>query len=173
VSHKHLGDNDMDAVVLRALARMPRPLPSLGFADRVMARVRLPQPRAVVLMHRVRSWALEPRRALALAGAYAVAATIALGFSIPWLIQHSATIRAGTDWLTVRTSGVAREWMLTAASWAMSTGLTDLFKSLSLTGGRLWVAAGALTAGYAACALGLHFLLRAPRGTNGAVPVSQ
>lgn len=168
MTHNSLGDAAVDALVIRELSRLPSLSPSAGFSNRVMSRVRLPQPKAVVLYHRAKAWALEPRRALALAGAYAVSATAALALFLPWLIGHSAAVRFAADWMTTRVMGGLRDWMLAGASWAMSSGLTDWFRSLSLSGGRLAVAAAVLTAVYAGCAALLHVLLRAPRGAHAA-----
>lgn len=171
MSHKNLSDADLDSLVLRELSRLPRVAPSIGFSDRVMSRVRLPQPRAVVLFQRTRAWAAEPRHTLALAGGYALSAVVALSVVVPWLFQHSAAIRFVTDWASARVVGAAREWAIAAAGWAVSTGIADAFKSIPLSGGQLWLAGGLLTAGYAGSAVGLHYLLRAPRGNDAPVQV--
>ncbi len=166
MTYNDLHDADLDARVVRELSRLPSLSPRSGFSDRVMSRVRLPQPRAVVLFHRVRTWASEPRRALALAGGYAVTAAAALAVLLPWLFRNSAVIRSASDWVTVQLFGALRDWSLALAGWTVTSGLTDWFNNLDLGGGQLALAGGLLTAGYAACALGLHFLLRAPRGTH-------
>lgn len=169
MTYNDLADSELDARVIRELSRLPSLSPRSGFSHRVMSRVRLPQPRAVVLFHRARSWASEPRRALVLAGGYAVTATAALALLLPWLFRNSAAIRVATDWVSVQVLGALRDWSLALAGWTVTSGLTDWFRSLDLGGGQLVLAGGLLTAGYAACALGLHFLLRAPRGTNAPV----
>ena len=167
--HKRLPDSELDAIVVRALSRLPAYTPSRGFAGRVMARVQLPQPAPVVIYRRVRSWAAQPRHAMALAGAYAASAAVAMAVVVPWLLAHLPAIGFAGQWAMTRVSGAAREALLAAAGWAVTSGATDLFRSLQLTGGRLWLAVGALTVGYAGCAVGLHVLLRAPRGKD--VPV--
>lgn len=169
MSHKNLSDADLDGLVIRELSRLPHLTPSIGFAGRVMARVRLPQPRAVALFHRARIWAAVPRHTLALAGGYALSAVVALGVVVPWLFNHSTAIRFATTWATERVLGVAREWALAAAGWAMSSGLTAAVRSLQLTAGQVWLTAGVLTTAYAASAVGLHYLLRAPRGNDATV----
>jgi hypothetical protein len=167
--HKHLDDADMDATVVKVLSRLPVIAPSRGFADRVMARVNLPQPGPVVLYRRARAWAAQPRHALALAGGYAVSAVVAIMIVVPWLLARLPQIGFAGQWAIARASGAAREALLTVAGWTVSSGAADLFRSLQLSGGRLWLAIAALTIGYAGCALGLHHLLRAPRGKD--VPV--
>ena len=104
-----------------------------------------------------------------LAGGYAVTATAALALLLPWLFRNSAAIRLATDWVSVQVFGALRDWSLALAGWTVTSGLTDWFRNLDLGGGQLVLAGGLLAAGYAACALGLHFLLRAPRGTNAPV----
>lgn len=165
--HKQLGDAELDAAVVRALSRLPSRAPSRGFADRVMARVQLPQPSPVVLYRRVRAWAAEPRHALALAGGYAASALVAMAFVVPWVLAHLPAIGFVAEWVAGQASGAARRGLLTISQRAASSGAADLLQSLS--GGRLWLAVTALTLGYAGCAAGLHYFLRTPRGKH--VPV--
>ena len=165
--HKQLGDAELDATVVRALSRLPLHAPSRGFADRVMARVQLPQPSPVVLYRRARAWAAQPRHALALAGGYAASALVAMAFVVPWLLAHLPAIGFTAEWVAGRASGAARRGLLTISQRAASSGAADLLQSLS--GGRLWLAVTALTLGYAGCAAGLHYFLRTPRGKD--VPV--
>ncbi len=156
-------DKDFDARLIGELSKLPSLSPSPGFGDRVMARVRLPQPRSVVLFHRAKAWAMEPRRALALAGSYAVAASVALAYFVPWLIGHSAAIRMATDWTATEVVGGLRDWMLAAAGWVVSTGVPDRIRALPIGTGGLVAAGIALAAAYAGCAIALRYLLRAPR----------
>lgn len=165
--HKQLGDAELDATVVRALSRLPSHAPSRGFADRVMARVQLPQPSPVVLYRRARAWAAQPRHALALAGGYAASALVAMALVVPWLLAHLPAISFTAEWVAGRASGAARQGVLTLARWVASSGAADLLQPLS--GGRLWLAISALTLGYAGCAAGLHYFLRTPRGKD--VPV--
>jgi hypothetical protein len=169
VSWKDLTDAELDARVIRELSCLPSLSPRSGFSDRVMSRVRLPQPKAVVLFHRARRWAMEPRRALALAGSYAALVTVALVALVPWLLGNSAAIGAASDWVALQVVGVVREWTLIIAGWAVTSGLSDWLKNLNVGTGTLVLAGGLLTAGYGASAILLHRLLRAPRGTHATV----
>ena len=92
MSHKQLSDMELDALVVRSLSRLPAHAPSRVFSDKVMNRVGLPSPRAVVRYRRARAWLAEPRRALALGGAYAILAVVALVVAVPWLVQHLSLI---------------------------------------------------------------------------------
>ena len=172
MTDKQLSPSELDQALVRDLSRLPLYSPSRVFAAGVMARVRRPQPRALVLYRRARAWALEPRRALVLGSAYAAVAGAALWVAVPWVFAHSPAI----DFVAGRVSswfvGVVRDAALAAAGWAVTSGLTEFVRSLSLTGERLWFAAGTLVVGYASCAAGLHYLLRTPRGKDAALQPS-
>lgn len=169
MTDKQLDDSQLDAAVVGALSRLPSFVPGRGFADRVMARVDLPQPAPVMLLLRARAWATQPRHALALAGGYAVSAVVATAALVPWLLAHLPAIGYAGQWASSRLTGALREALLTLAGWVVSSGAADVARSLGLNGGRLWLAIGALVVGYAGCAVGLHQLLRTPRGKD--VPV--
>jgi hypothetical protein len=169
VSHKHLGDADLDAAVIRALSRLPSMSPGPGFSDRVMSRVRLPEPKSVALMTRAVRWAREPRRALALAGGYAVSAAAALVVLVPWLLQNVTAVRVGLDWAGGVVLRLIGDGTVAATNWTLSSGVAQWFSSLSLGGMRLVFLLAAAGAVYAGCATLLHFLLRAPRGSHATV----
>ena len=166
MTHNDLNEADRDTRVIRELSRLPALSPSPGFGDRVMARVRLPQPKAVVLFRRARAWALEPRRAFALAAGYVVTAITTLGFAVPWLLAHSAAFRVAGNWFSTQILGGLREWALTLAGWAFSSDF--MTRVASIGSGRLIAGAAVVTAVYGGCGLMLHRLLRAPRGTHAA-----
>ena len=168
MSHKQLTDQELDALVVRSLSRLPAFAPTRGFEAAVMARVVLPQPRPVALYRRAWAWAAEPRRAIALAGAYAVAALVALGVTVPWLLAHSPQISFGVDWALGRSLALVHQASATFAGWTLSSGLANRLESLPVTAA---LAAGSLiAAAYAGCAIGLHFLLRTPRGLDATLP---
>ena len=171
MTRKQLDSNELDAMVVRSLARLPSHGPSRAFADRVMDRVQLPSPWALVRYRRARAWVSQPRRALALAGAYAVFATVALMVAVPWLLTHSPAISFAYDWTIGRFAALLRDGTIAVAGWAVSTGLTGFVRSLPLSGPQVWALAFAATLAYAGCAIGLHFLLRAPRGKHAPVQV--
>jgi hypothetical protein len=70
----------------------------------------------------------------------------------------------------VRGAVLGRELFLTVAQWSVSSGLSDLV-GLVPRGPVLWAGALVVTAAYAGCAFGLHYLLRAPRPDAASVRV--
>lgn len=170
---KQLAADELDAVIVRELSRLPIYAPSRSFTERVMAQVALPEPRALVTLRRARAWALQPHRVLALASGYAVTAAIALGVAVPWLLAHASSIGFATSWLEARAIGAVREGVIGAAGWVMASSLYGFVRSLSLSSGNLAVIFSGLSVGYAVCILGLHQLLRAPRGKDVTVPLSR
>ena len=163
---KPLADREMDRLVVRALSRLGEVAPSRSFSNRVMARVAMAQPRPLVLFHRARAWALQPRHAMVLGGAYATLAVAALVLVVPWLLANSPAIRLVADWVVVRGASVVRDAVLAVAQWSVASGLTSLVRSLLRSAPSLWVGALLLTAAYTGGALLLHALLRAPRGAR-------
>lgn len=169
MTDKQLSPSQRDEKLVRELSRLPSFAPSRGFRANVMARVRRPQPSAVVLYRRAKAWALEPRRALVLGGAYAAVAVAALWVAVPWVAQNTPAIRFVTGLVSGWFFEAIRDGALATAGWAVSSGVAEFVRSLALTGERLFIALGTLTVGYASCGVGLHYLLRTPRGKDVAL----
>jgi hypothetical protein len=170
VTDKYLEQDELDRLITRELSRLPCYAPSRGFQGRVMAHVRLPEPRALVVLRRTRAWVLQPRRALALAGAYAACAAIALGFAVPWVLQNSPSISYGTGLMLAKVLGAARELGMALAGWVLTSRSYETVRSLPILQEHLAGIAVLLTVTYAAAAVALHHLLRGPRGKS--VPIS-
>ena len=116
MTRKQLTDTEFDAFIVRSLSQLPSHAPSRAFTDKVMNRVQLPSPRPVVAWRRARSWVAQPRRALALAAAYACVASVALVVAVPWLVQRSPAIRFALDWTVSRSAGLMRDITISVAS---------------------------------------------------------
>ena len=170
MTDKYLEQDELDRLITRELSRLPCYAPSRGFQGRVMAQVRLPEPRALVVLQRTRAWVLQPRRALALASAYAACAAIALGFAVPWVLQHSPSISYGTGLMAEKVLGAARELGMALAGWVLTSRSYEAVRSLPILQEHLVGFAALLTVGYAAAAVALHRLLKSPGGKS--VPVS-
>ena len=163
LTRNYLSNEELDALVVRSLSRLPTFGPSRFLTAKVMSRVQLPAPRAVRAWRRGRAWLAQPKRALALAGGYALCATIALIVAVPWLVENSPAIAFAYDWVVSRGGALLRDAALALAGWAVSSGVADAVRSVPLSATSVWVLAFAVTAAYAAGAISLHFLLRAPR----------
>ena len=171
MTDKHLELNDLDALIVRELSRLPAFELSRGFSHRVMAQVRLPEPKAVVALRRVRAWALQPRRALALASAYAACAVIALGFAVPWLVQHSASISYGAGLAADKALASARETGMALAGWVWTSRSWDTLRSIPVLREHLVPLLALLSAAYAGAGVALHRLMKTPEGKR--VPVAR
>lgn len=171
MTDKHLEPNDLDGLIIRELSRMPSFEPSRGFADRVMAQVRLPDPRAVVALRRARAWVLQPRRALALAGAYAACAIVALGIALPWALQHSATLSYAAGTAAESALHAAREWGMALAGRILTSPSWETVRSLPILREHLVPFLALLSLAYAGAGVALHRLMRIPRGKR--VPVAR
>ncbi len=164
MTDKHLEPIDLDALIVRELSRLPSLEPTRGFSDRVMAQVRLPEPRAVVALRRARAWVLEPRRALALGAAYAACAVIALGFAVPWVLQHSAGIASGAGLVADRVLGAARDAGMALAARLFTSPSWETLRTLPVLREHLVPFLALLSVAYAAAGVALHRLLKAPGG---------
>lgn len=170
MNDKYLHQDELDRMIVRELSRLPFHGPARGFEERVMAQVRLPAARVIVAVRRARAWALEPRRALALAGAYAVCAAVALGFAAPWVLRHSAPIALGLDSIGEWLVATARDLGMTVAGWVLTSRSYETLRSLPVLREHLVPILALVTAAYGAAAIALHRLLKDPRGKH--VPVS-
>jgi hypothetical protein len=163
VTDKQLDALDLDAAVLRELTGLQAFAASRAFADTVMARVRLPQPAALTLLRRAGGWVLQPRRAVALATAYAASVAVALRLAVPWLADHASTLALATSWVGTHLRAGLDSATLAAADWAVRIGADSALRSAAAAGPRLWAIVATLSIGYAVGGYGLHVLLKTPR----------
>lgn len=163
MTDKQLDVGGLDGAVLRELTALRGFALRGAFADSVMARVRLPQPTWLVNIKRAGAWIIQPRRAVALATAYAASVAIALRLGLPWLAAHSSAIKLAATWVAGQASALVSTVALAAGDWAVRIGAMDAVRSAVASGPRLWGALAALTVGYAVCGYGLHALLKTPR----------
>lgn len=167
---KKLDAGDLDMTVLRELTALRSFAPGRGFSDRVMAQVRLPQPAAVVLFRRAGAWVMQPRRAVALATAYAATVVIALRLAVPWLEAHTSALKLGVAWVGTQVGGLFNTAALGVADWAVRSGAADAVRSAA-SSGVVVPALAALTIGYAVGGYGFYALLKTP-GRNDALASS-
>jgi hypothetical protein len=164
VTDMDLQQDDFDRLITRELSRLPSFAPSRDFGGRVMAHVRLPDPKAVVVFRRARAWALQPRRAFALAGAYAVCAAVALGVAVPWGLEHAPSLSYGASLAFAKLSGAASDLGIRLAGWVLSSRPYETLRALPVRREHLVPLAALLTVAYAAAGVALHRLLKTPGG---------
>jgi hypothetical protein len=169
VTNRHLDPAELDALVLRELSSLPSFTPSRGFGERVMARVSLPRPMAVVALRRVTGWLMQPRRVVALASAYAFSVVVIVGLAGPWLGAHAWMLGGVSSWAVAHLSAWLNGAMATAAGWVIRSRLPEALQSLAGVGPKLWAGLVASSLAYAASGYGLHRLLRAPRRSDANV----
>ena len=171
MTDKHLEQDDFDRLITRELSRLTSFAPARGFENRVMAHVRLPDPKAVIVFRRARAWALQPRRALALAGAYAACAAIALGVAVPWVVQHAPSLSYGAGLALAKVTAASSNLGMTLAGWVLASHTYEVLRSLPVGPEHLVPLAALLTVAYAAAGVALHRLLKSPGGKS--VPVTR
>ena len=167
MTDKQLDAGDLDLAVLRELTALRSFAPGRAFADRVMAQVRLPQPAAVVLFRRAGTWVMQPRRAVALATAYAASVVIALRLAVPWFEAHANALQLGVAWLGAQIGGSLSTAAMAAADWAVRSGAANAVR-VAASSGKVLPALAALTIGYAVGGYGFYALLKTP-GRNDAL----
>lgn len=160
---KQLDASDLDLLVLRELSSLPSLAPGRGFQDRVMARVSLPRPAPLVLLQRAGAWALQPRRAAALATTYAACVLATILVAGPWVSAHASLFTLGASWIIGHVGGWVNAALVAVAAWSVRSGVVDALRSVFGTGPRLWATVGTVALTYAAGGYGLHVLLKAPR----------
>lgn len=170
MTDKDLEQDELDRRIIRELSRLPFHAPSPGFERRVMGQVRLPAPRLVVALHRAQAWAMEPRRAFALAAAYSLCAVVGLGVAVPWLMQHSAPVHTAWDTAAAWTLAVVRDVGMSLAALVLTSKPYETLREWPFLRQHLVPLLALVSAAYAAAGVALHHLLKDPRGTR--VPVA-
>ena len=173
MSDRQLNPAELDALVLRELSSLPGLAPSRGFQDRVMARVIMPKPAALVVLRRAGAWVTQPRRAFVLASAYALCVLVAVSLGGPWVAAHVGSVGQAAEWLSGHLWGWVDGGVTALAGWAMRSGLVESLRTLAGSGPRLWAEVATVTIAYAAGGYGLHALLKAPERSEADVARSR
>jgi len=166
VRDKQLDDSDLDLLVLRELSSMPSLAPSRGFRDRVMARVSLPKPAPLVRLQRAGAWALQPRRAAALATAYAACVLATILLAGPWVAAHAGVLAVAGSWVVAHVGAWVNAGLMAVATWGVRSGVVQALREAFGTGLRLWATLATAALLYTGSGYGLHVLLKAPRRSH-------
>lgn len=151
-----------ERLVAALLARLPLLAPTDGFADRVMARVTLPEAQLVRSWRAFRGRLRANPRALAAAATIAVALLGSMSASAAWSLSHPATIAAAGDWLQAQ----AGQWFWLGVQGAFLTVVEQPWfgelRPLLATPLRLALIASAVSVAYLGGLVALRRLLTAP-----------
>jgi hypothetical protein len=151
-----------ERLVAALLARLPLLAPTDGFADRVMARVTLPEAQLLRSWRAFRGRLRANPRTLAAAAMIAVALLGSMGASAAWSLSHQATITAAGDWLQAQ----AGQWFWLGLQGAFSTVVEQPWfgelRPLLATPLRFALIATALSVAYLGGLVALQRLLTAP-----------
>ena len=152
-----LPDDELD----RLLASLPYPAPSSEFADRVMARIALPQ--AVEVRQPTR---LPARRPIAIAASLAVLVAGSVAASVIWSFSHLALVTSLGGGL----ADVAGQWILQSAQAVAQPVVTHpgLARAAAISPGTVVATSATGSALYAGGVFALRRLLATPneRVTN-------
>ena len=126
-----------ERLLVRRLEAVERFEPSPAFADRVMARLDLPDPFALRTAHRFWDRVRASRRTLAIAASITVVLGLSMGGSVVWSLSHPETLNSWGSWLTTQAS----TWFWVGLRGAVSNLLEhpwyDTLKHLVGTPGRI------------------------------------
>jgi hypothetical protein len=100
-------DAEFDAWLDSRLAALPLMSPAEGFAERVMARVAVPDPFAIRSLRAMPRRLLATRRTLAAAATLAVIVLGSMAGSVVWSLGHQQTLAAFGGWLASEASALA------------------------------------------------------------------
>jgi hypothetical protein len=153
-------ETERDIVAL--LAGLPLLSPTPGFADRVMARVHVPQVETVGTLQLLRRRALATRRSMAIAASLLVVLLGSMAGSVAWSVAHQAQLAALGSWFGAQAGQLAWVGVRTVASNFIEQPWFAGFRSLAASPGRLGLASVVALAVYLAGVMALRRLLALP-----------
>ena len=148
--------------VVALIAGLPLMTPDPGFADRVMARVAVPQPIRVRTLDLVRQRVFASRRSMAFAASVLILVVGSMAGSIVWTLGHQETLAALGAWLTAQAGQVAWLGVRGVASNVIEQPWFAGVRELASSPGRLALASGLALLAYLSGVLALRRLLALP-----------
>jgi len=152
---------EMEREVVHLLQAVPLLSPTPGFADRVMARVTVPEPVRVPALAGVRR-ALATRRGIAVAAGLVVLLLGSMAGSIAWMLASQTTLVAVGQWMLGQAGHAAWIGVRGVASTLMEQPWFASLQGLAADPGRLGIASGVAIAAYLVGLLALRRLLALP-----------
>ncbi len=148
--------------VVAMLAALPLLSPTPGFADRIMARVGVPQAPVVGTLALLRHRIFASRRATAMAASLLVLLLGSMTGSVVWTLSHQETLAAFGAWLTTHAGQVAWLGVRGVASNFIEQPWFAGLKTLAASPGRLGFASALAMLAYVGGILALRRLLALP-----------
>jgi hypothetical protein len=148
--------------IVALLGALPLMSPAPGFADRVMARVTVPQPLAAHSLRTLRSRVFATRRTAAVAASLLVLLLGSMAGSIVWTLGHQDTLAALGTWLMGQAGQAAWLGVRGVASNFIEQPWFAGLQSLAASPGRLGLASALAMVAYASGVLALRRLLALP-----------
>jgi hypothetical protein len=153
---------DTEREIVAMLSALPLLSPAPGFADRIMARVRVPQPVTLSTFATVRRWAFATRRHTAIAAGLLLVLACSMGGSIVWTLAHQDTLAALGAWLTTQAGQAAWLGVRGVASNFIEQPWFSGLRSLAASPGRLGLASALAMLAYLGGILAFRRLLALP-----------
>lgn len=145
--------------IVTLLGALPLIGPASGFADRVMARVSVPEPSAA---RSFRSRVFATRRSMALAASLLVLVAGSMAGSVVWTLGHQDTLAALGAWLAGQAGQAAWLGVRAVASNFIEQPWFAGLRTLAASPGRLGLASALAMAAYVGGVLALRRLLALP-----------
>jgi hypothetical protein len=153
---------DTEREVVALLEALPLLSPGPGFAEAVMARVKVPQVEPVGTLELVRRRALATRRSTAIAACLLVVLLGSMAGSVVWTLAHQAQLAALGGWLGAEAGRLGWLGVRTVASNFIEQPWFAGLRSLAASPGRLGLASVLALAVYLAGVMALRRLLALP-----------
>jgi hypothetical protein len=145
--------------IVTLLGALPLIGPASGFADRVMARVSVPEPSAA---RSLRSRVFATRRSMALAASLLVLVAGSMAGSVVWTLGHQDTLAALGAWLAGQAGQAAWLGVRAVASNFIEQPWFAGLRTLAASPGRLGLASALAMAAYVGGVMALRRLLALP-----------
>jgi len=157
---QELADTEREIVTL--ISGLQLMSPSEEFADRVMARVALPQPLRVGTFDLLRQRMFASRRSMAFAAGLLLVMLGSMAGSIVWTVGHQETLTALGSWLAAQAGQAAWLGVRGVASNFIEQPWFAGFRELASSPARLAIASGLALLAYLGGVLALRRLLALP-----------
>ena len=151
-----------ERAVVDQLAALRSYAPTLGFEERVMAAVHLPDPFALRRLRAIRRRVFATRRSMAVAATLALAVVGSMAASVAWSLANPELLAAAGDWVLAQGGALLWDGVRTVASNVLEQPWFDAVRDAVGSPGRAAVAAVAATLLYLSGLLALRRLLALP-----------